>query len=94
MYKRCSMNPQHVYKFTELDHWSSYVQTHMQKINAETKDENGVEILLVSNRGILGKWSEAIQQGYIEEYRDFDRLREESNKAKIAVHKNYLNNRD
>ncbi|MFT5521566.1 MAG: hypothetical protein ACI9IA_002167 [Enterobacterales bacterium] len=84
------MNPQKVYQFTELDEWSTYVQTHMQKIQAETTDENGVEILLVANRGILGKWSEAIQQGYIEEYRNFDRLREENNKAKIAEHKNHL----
>ena len=88
------MNPLHVYQFTELDKWSTYVQTHMQKIQAETNNENGVEILLVSNRGIVGKWSEAIQQGYIEEYRDFDRLREESNKANIATHKNDLSSRD
>jgi hypothetical protein len=87
------MNPQHVYQFTELDKWSTYVQTHMKKIQAETNEENGIEILLVAARGVLGKWSEAIQQGYIEEYRDFDRLREENNKAKIAAHKNALNSR-
>ena len=88
------MNPQKVYQFTELDKWSTYVQTHMQKIQAKTNDEHGIEILLVANRGILGKWSEDIQQGYIEEYRHFDRLREESNKSKIAEHKSYLNSRN
>ena len=76
------MKAQQIYQFTELDKWSSYAQTHMKNIQAETRDNSGVEILLVSNRGILGKWSEAIQQGYIEEYRDFNRLREESNKTK------------
>jgi hypothetical protein len=88
------MKPQKVYQFTELDKWSTYVQTHMQKIQAETNNDNGIEILLVANRGILGKWSEAIQQGYIEEYRDFYRLREESNKANIAEHRNHLNSSD
>ncbi|PCJ46004.1 MAG: hypothetical protein COA74_14710 [Gammaproteobacteria bacterium] len=87
------MIPKQVHQFTELKQWSGYVTTHMQNIHAQKRDESGIEIWLMVNRGVIGKWSEEINQGYIEEYRDFDRLRESHNQTRMSEHKEYLNNR-
>ncbi len=49
----------------------------MRKIEAHRREENGVEILLVAERGTIGKWNDNSGYGYIEEYRDDSRLTEE-----------------
>jgi len=50
----------------------------MKKIKTHRPDNDiEKEIWLVCKRGVLGKWSDGINQGYIEEYRDESRLTEE-----------------
>ena len=69
---------QHVYEFTSREDWIDYATTNMAKIAAQRHEENGVEIWLVAKRGIIGKWSDDINRGYIEEYRDDERLLKDS----------------
>ena len=68
-----------VYEFTTREEWASYAATNMNKIEAQRKEEHGVEIWLVSKRGVIGKWSEETKRGYIEEYRDAVRLKQDRN---------------
>ena len=77
--------PKEIYQFTELEEWTNYAMTRMRNIQAERHQDSGVEIWLKTKDGVIGKWSEAIKQGYIEEYRDFDRLREDYLKSQEAV---------
>ena len=69
-----------VHEFTSLDDWANYATINMGKAEAQRHTENGTEIWLVAERGILGKWGEEISRGYIEEYRTEERLAEERKK--------------
>ena len=66
-----------LHEFKEREKWVEYAMHHMRNIGAQRKEEDGVEILLVAKRGIIGKWSDATGYGYIEEYRSDARLHEE-----------------
>jgi len=66
-------------EFTNRDEWVEYAMNNMRKIEAQRREDNGVEILLVAKRGIIGKWNDDTGYGYIEEYRDDHRLAEERN---------------
>ena len=63
-----------LHEFTSMEEWVEYAMKNMRKIEAQRHEENGVEILLVAKRGTIGKWSDSNHYGYIEEYRDADRL--------------------
>jgi hypothetical protein len=67
-----------LHEFTDRESWVAYAMTYMRSIEAQRREENGVEILLVAERGIIGKWTDAINYGYIEEYRDDNRLAKEN----------------
>jgi len=64
-------------EFTNREEWVEYAMNNMRKIEAHRREENGVEILLVAERGTIGKWNDNSGYGYIEEYRDDSRLTEE-----------------
>jgi len=68
-----------LHEFSNREDWVKYAMDNMRRINAERREENGLEILLVAKRGIIGKWNEETNYGYIEEYRDEDRLAEDRN---------------
>ena len=68
-----------LHEFNTREDWVDYAMNHMRNIEAQRREENGVEILLVAKRGIIGKWSDETGYGYIEEYRDDARLEEEQN---------------
>ena len=68
------MKLKHIYEFTSAKEWASYVTTYMRKIAAKRQLENGIEVLLVAERGIIGKWSLETNRGYIEEYRGDTRI--------------------
>ena len=68
-----------LHEFTDREEWVQYAMTYMRKIEAQRREENGVEILLVAKRGVIGKWNDDTGYGYIEEYRDDDRLAEQAN---------------
>ncbi len=68
-----------LHEFTSRELWVEYAMNNMREIDAHRQEENGVEILLVAKRGTIGKWSNEKGYGYIEEYRDDNRLTEESN---------------
>ncbi|PCJ49752.1 MAG: hypothetical protein COA74_04690 [Gammaproteobacteria bacterium] len=63
-----------LHEFNSREDWVNYAMNHMRNIEAQRREENGVEILLVAKRGIIGKWSDETGYGYIEEYRDDNRL--------------------
>ena len=63
-----------LHEFADREEWVAYAMNNMRKIEAQRNDANGFEILLVAKRGIIGKWQENNNYGYIEEYRDADRL--------------------
>ena len=73
-----------LHEFTDREDWVEYAMTYMRKIEAQRREENGVEILLVAKRGIIGKWNDETNYGYIEEYRDDIRLAEEQ--LNLGVH--------
>ena len=66
-----------LHEFNNREDWVDYAMNHMRNIEAQRREENGVEILLVAKRGIIGKWSDDTGYGYIEEDRDVSRLEEE-----------------
>ncbi len=66
-----------LHEFTSREEWVEYAMSNMRKIEAQRREENGVEILLVAKRGTIGKWNDESGYGYIEEYRDNARLTEE-----------------
>ena len=66
-----------LHEFSTREDWVDYAMKNMRKIEAQRREENGVEILLVAKRGIIGKWNDDTSYGYIEEYRDDARLAEE-----------------
>ncbi len=66
-----------LHEFTSREEWVEYAMSNMRKIEAQRREENGVEILLVAKRGTIGKWNDESGYGYIEEYRDNARLAEE-----------------
>ncbi len=66
-----------LHEFHSREEWVEYAMNNMRKIEAQRREENGVEILLVAKRGIIGKWNDDSGYGYIEEYRDDERLAEE-----------------
>ncbi len=66
-----------LHEFTSREEWVEYAMSNMRKIEAQRREENGVEILLVAKRGTIGKWNDESGYGYIEEYRDNSRLAEE-----------------
>lgn len=66
-----------LHEFSTREEWVDYAMHNMRKIEAQRREENGVEILLVAKRGIIGKWNDDTSYGYIEEYRDDARLAEE-----------------
>ena len=66
-----------LHEFTTREEWVDYAMNNMRKIEAQRREENGVEILLVAKRGTIGKWNDDTSYGYIEEYRDDARLAEE-----------------
>ena len=72
---------QHVYEFSTREEWAHYAAENMKNITAERKEEQGIEIWLIAHRGVIGKWSEDSSQGYIEEYRDAERLAEDHKKS-------------
>ena len=69
-----------LHEFTSREDWVEYAMSNMRKIEAQRREENGVEILLVRKDDIIGKWSDKNGFGYIEEYRDETRLKEERDK--------------
>jgi len=66
-----------LHEFTSREEWVEYAMSNMRKIEAQRREENGVEILLVAKRGTIGKWNDESGYGYIEEYRDDNRLAED-----------------
>jgi len=66
-----------LHEFNTREEWVDYAMNNMRKIEAQRREENGVEILLVAQRGVIGKWNDDTNYGYIEEYRDDSRLAEE-----------------
>ncbi len=66
-----------LHEFTSREEWVEYAMDNMRKIEAQRREENGVEILLVAKRGTIGKWNDESGYGYIEEYRDDSRLADE-----------------
>ncbi|MCP4412711.1 MAG: hypothetical protein GY808_09125 [Gammaproteobacteria bacterium] len=64
-------------EFTSREEWVEYAMSNMRKIEAQRREESGVEILLVAKRGTIGKWNDESGYGYIEEYRDNSRLADE-----------------
>ena len=74
---RMSTEIQHSYKFSNRQEWLNYAITNMRKIEAQEHEENGSEIWLVRKKGVIGKWCEELNFGYIEEYRDNERLAED-----------------
>ena len=75
------MDPElkHRYEYTNLKEWVHYATIFMKKISAQLHEEGGTEIWLVAKRGVIGKWCDDKNYGYIEEYRSKIRLLEESN---------------
>ena len=69
-----------LHEFTSREDWVEYAMSNMRKIEAQRREENGVEILLVRKDDVIGKWSDKNNSGYIEEYRDENRLKEERKK--------------
>jgi hypothetical protein len=69
-----------LHEFTSREDWVEYAMSNMRKIEAQRREENGVEILLVRKDDVIGKWSDKNSFGYIEEYRDENRLKEERDK--------------
>ena len=69
-----------LHEFSSREDWVEYAMSNMRKIEAQRREENGVEILLVRKDDIIGKWSDKNGFGYIEEYRDETRLKEERDK--------------
>ena len=69
-----------LHEFTNREEWVDYAMNNMRSIEAQRREENGVEILLVAKRGIIGKWNDETSYGYIEEYRTDERLEEEQRK--------------
>ncbi len=65
------------HKFTNRTDWIKYITTNMPKVKAQQKNSVATEIWVSSKRGILGKWCDEINLGYIEEYRDELRLMKE-----------------
>ena len=68
-----------LHEFNNREEWVNYAMNHMRNIEAQRREENGVEILLVAKRGVIGKWSDETGYGYIEEYRDVPRLEDDEN---------------
>lgn len=66
-----------LHEFSSREEWVDYAMNNMRKIEAQRKEENGIEILLVAKRGTIGKWNDDANYGYIEEYRDDSRLAED-----------------
>ena len=66
-----------LHEFNTREDWVDYAMNHMRNIEAQRREENGVEILLVAKRGIIGKWSDETGYGYIEEYRENSRHEED-----------------
>ena len=69
-----------LHEFTTREEWVEYAMSNMRKIEAQRREENGVEILLVRKDDVIGKWSDKNNFGYIEEYRDANRLKEDREK--------------
>ncbi|MFT5452488.1 MAG: hypothetical protein ACI9N9_001980 [Enterobacterales bacterium] len=63
-----------LHEFNTREDWVDYAMNHMRNIEAQRREDNGVEIFLVARRGIIGKWSDETGYGYIEEYRNDSRL--------------------
>ncbi|MFT5520983.1 MAG: hypothetical protein ACI9IA_001583 [Enterobacterales bacterium] len=68
-----------LHEFNNREEWVNYAMNNMRNIDAQRREENGVEILLVAKRGIIGKWNDETGYGYIEEYRDKPRQEEDEN---------------
>ncbi|NNJ72593.1 MAG: hypothetical protein HKP09_05375 [Enterobacterales bacterium] len=66
-----------LHEFHTREEWVEYAMSNMRKIEAQRREENGVEILLVRRDDIIGKWSDQNNFGYIEEYRAPTRLEKE-----------------
>ena len=66
-----------LHEFHSREEWVEYAMSNMRKIEAQRREENGVEILLVRKDDVIGKWSDQSNFGYIEEYRDETRLVED-----------------
>jgi len=66
-----------LHEFTTREQWVEYAMNNMRNIQTQRLEENGVEILLVAKRGVIGKWSDDTGYGYIEEDRDDFRLAED-----------------
>ena len=77
-----NVGSKHTYEFTNRKEWVQYVSLHMPHIDAQLHKENGTEIWLVTKHGIIGKWCDEKNYGYIEEYRSGARLAEDKNKTK------------
>jgi hypothetical protein len=65
-----------LHEFNRREDWVDYAMNYMRNIEAQRREENGVEILLVAKRGIIGKWSDETGYGYIEEYRSKPRAKD------------------
>lgn len=65
-----------LHEFNKREDWVEYAMHYMRNIEAQRREENGVEVLLVAKRGVIGKWSDETSYGYIEEYRAGSRVEE------------------
>ena len=54
-----------LHEFTSREDWVEYAMSNMRKIEAQRREENGVEILLVRKDDVIGKWSDKNNFGYI-----------------------------
>jgi hypothetical protein len=68
---------QRLLEFHDLDQWVQYAMENMRRIRAERQELDGIEIHLVAKRGVIGKWQESSNYGFIEEARTDERLLEE-----------------
>ncbi|MCP3674628.1 MAG: hypothetical protein GY829_09220, partial [Gammaproteobacteria bacterium] len=51
------------HEFIYREDWVNYAMKNMREVEAQRREENGVEILLVAERGIIGKWFNATNYG-------------------------------
>ena len=67
----------YLHEFTNRQDWLDYALTNMPHVKAQQHEEHCTEIWLGRKGGIIDKWYEDRQYGYIEEYRSDERLAEE-----------------
>ena len=64
-------------EFGDRDAWVSYAMQYMRDVDIRRDEGCGLEIQLISSRGIIGKWLATADYGYIEERRTPERLNQD-----------------